>query len=330
MATLYAVGHPDDPHISKVLSHVRDLGCDAIPVASWSADPSRFHEASWSSASGWTLTADRAFWLRNKHRVGAISSVEKQEEWWSHASTLELFRSAARLGPICFNSSGALAATDNKVAQLAAAAAAGFLTPNTLVSNKKADILAFLEGEGQCIVKPIHSMGVAAINGDMATARFLPTLPITAHDVRNADADAIRVAPNIYQALVPKAHELRTIAFGNETVSFQLDSQSHPYTALDWRAGELLTPCHLVETPSALVEPIRAYLALTGLDTAVFDFAVRPDGQAVFFESNPSGQWERMDALHGDPVSKMFARQMVVRMRTTFASRPPSELRLVR
>ena len=321
MATLYALGRPDDPHIAKELKHVRALGCEAVPVASWTPDPCGFHEASWSPEEGWTLAPDRAFWFRNKHQVGTIASAEKQQELWSYASIVEMFRSAGRLGPLCFNVSAELAATDNKIAQLEAARRAGFRIPETIVSNRKADILAFLEREQSCIVKPIHSLGAPAINGDPETARFIPTLPITAEHIRTADADAVRIAPSIYQRLVPKAYELRTVVFAAETVSFRLESQSHPYTALDWRAGELITPCERVDTPAELIAPIQAYLAATGLDTAVFDFAVRPDGEAVFFESNPSGQWERMDALHGDPVSKMFARQMVRRMLEAFSEK---------
>lgn len=110
--------------------------------------------------------------------------------------------------------------------------------------------------------------------------------------------------------MIDKAHELRVVAFGDEIVSFRIDSQERSFTRMDWRAGEPLLACPVVETPTLIREPIAAFLALSGLHSSVFDFAVTPEGRTVFFESNPAGQWANMDGLNDYVVSRMFARQM--------------------
>lgn len=320
MATLYAFGMRDDPHIVSVLNYVQELGVKAIPVTSWSADASHFKEVSWSSAGGWSLDSDCAIWLRDKHDVGGIASAEKQDEWWSFANTSSMFRAAAALAPLQFNRTWATAGTNAKIPQLSAALEAGFDIPPTIVSNSKQDILAFIEETGPCIVKALSGANAPAIVGKPATARFLATVDVSAQDITGADEESIRMAPSIFQGKISKDYELRTVVFGDEIVSFKIDSQNHHFTELDWRIGEPLLGCDVVETPHHLVDPIMKFMELSCLDTTVFDFAIKADGSAVFFESNPAGQWRRMDDLNDDIVSKMFARQMVKAISKKFPS----------
>ena len=319
MATLYAVGNLDDPHITTVLKYVRELGLEAVAVPSWTPDARLFLEASWRWDAGWSLATESAIWLRNKHSVQRVATASDQEEWWSLANTLSFFSAAGALSPLLFNRITKAAASDAKIPQLHTALAAGFVIPPTLVSNKKAEIADFITEQGECAVKPLVSTSMPPINGDIGTTRFLPTVAVSARNISEADELSLRSAHNIYQKKIDKAYELRTIAFGSEIVSFKIDSQSHAFTQMDWRAGERLLGCEMTETPSSIIEPIRRFLSITGLDSSVFDFAVTPEGKVIFFESNPSGQWRRMDELNGDVVSKMFARQMVTAIADFYA-----------
>lgn len=45
-------------------------------------------------------------------------------------------------------------------------------------------------------------------------------------------------APIIVQSEIKKAYELRIIVFGNDVVSYKIDSQAQQHTSLDWRNGE--------------------------------------------------------------------------------------------
>lgn len=319
MATLISVGSPRDPHIVRVHEYLEVEGIRTVVVPPWTEDPSEFAEVSWSLEEGWSFPPNSAFWLRNKHRIGTVASVDKQDEWWSLSSTMEFFRSAAEDALLSFNNSRAPSAGNSKIAQLQTARSCGFRLPKTLVSNDSNRIITFVESCSACIVKPLIAAITPDVAGEPGSGKYLPTTSVTADDVRAANPASFAVAPSIYQELVTKKCELRVIACGDEIVSFCLDSQARSFTSLDWRAGEPLIECALIETPSEIVAPIRAFLATSGLHSTVFDFAVTPDETVVFFESNPAGQWARMDGLHGHPVSRMFARQMGRTIRQSIA-----------
>ncbi|MYW03811.1 hypothetical protein GT354_37130 [Streptomyces sp. SID3343] len=48
-------------------------------------------------------------------------------------------------------------------------------------------------------------------------------------------------------------------------------------------------------------------MARMGLFFGAFDFAVRPDGEWVFFEVNPSGQWHWLVRRTGLPLVEAMA-----------------------
>lgn len=310
MVTLCSVGRPTDPHILRVHRHLADYGVATVLAASWSDDASRLLPVSWSLSKGFSLPRNYAFWLRNKHWVGAITSREKQEEWWTFASTMEFLRATASQSILSFNGSLSPAATDDKIAQLLCAKESGFRLPHTLVSNEKARILEFIEQHGDCIVKPLTASAILPIGDDIKTLVHLPTMKVGISDVAGRSDAEFTVSPSIFQKRIEKKHELRVVAFGDEIVTFKLDSQERDITSLDWRAYEPLVSCTVIETPAHIVAPIRRFFEASGLHTSVFDFVVTPSGQCIFFESNPAGQWARMDGMHDEVVSKMFARQM--------------------
>ena len=314
MVTLFSVGRPTDPHILRVHEHLADYEVATVLAASWSEDLTRFLPATWSLSEGFSLPRNCAFWLRNKHWVGAITSEEKQAEWWSFASTMEFFRASAQQGVLSFNGSQSPAATDDKIAQLICARESGFRLPETLVSNEKGRILEFLEQHKDCIVKPLTASAILPIGEDMTTLVHLPTMAVGVADIFAREEAEFIGSPSIFQQRVEKRHELRVIAFGDEIITFKLDSQERDITSLDWRAYEPLVSCTVVETPEDIVAPIQRYFEASGLHNSVFDFAVNPDGESVFFESNPAGQWARMDIMHDGIVSRMFARKMAEAM----------------
>ncbi len=317
MVTLCSVGRPTDPHIIRVHRHLADYDVATILAASWSAEVEQFLRVTWSLSEGFSAPSNCAFWLRNKHWVGAITSAEKQAEWWSFASSMEFFRAAASQSVLSFNGSESPAATDDKIAQLICAKECGFQLPSTLVSNDKDRILNFIEQHGDCIVKPLTASAILPIGDDFKTLIHLPTMQVCLSNVVDRDEAEFRVSPTIFQHRVEKQYELRVVAFGNEIVTFKLGSQERDITSLDWRTYEPLVSCTLVQTPNEIVNPIQQYLQKSGLHSSVFDFAVTPKGEHVFFESNPAGQWARMDDMHDQVVSKMFARQMARIMRET-------------
>ncbi|HVR96356.1 MAG TPA: hypothetical protein VMW27_07070 [Thermoanaerobaculia bacterium] len=172
-----------------------------------------------------------------------------------------------------------------KAVQLHEAARAGLTIPPTLVSNDPARIRRFLGEHRETIYKPFHP---AQWDSEDRVA-ILWTNDITAEDLPSDDT--LRLTPGIFQVKVPKAHELRVTIMGQHVVTARLRSQEIEGARLDWRAAG---PQVRVE-PDRLPEEVEAaclrLMRSLGILFGAFDFIVTPEGEHVFLEVNPAGQF---------------------------------------
>ncbi|HKV11502.1 MAG TPA: hypothetical protein VJ725_25385 [Thermoanaerobaculia bacterium] len=173
-----------------------------------------------------------------------------------------------------------------KAVQLHEAARAGLTVPPTLLSNDPARIRRFLaEHRGRAIYKPFYP---AQWNTDDRVA-VLFTTDVDVDDL--PDDETLRVTPGIFQAKVDKAHELRVTVMGAHVVTARLLSQEVEAARDDWRAAG----AQIRVEPDRLPEKVeRACLRLMenlGIVFGAFDFIVTPEGEPVFLEVNPAGQF---------------------------------------
>tara|TARA_B100001939_G_scaffold347979_1_gene371760 strand:- start:62 stop:268 length:207 start_codon:yes stop_codon:yes gene_type:complete len=61
------------------------------------------------------------------------------------------------------------------------------------------------------------------------------------------------------------------------------------------------------ELPQEIKEKIRKFQKLYNLSYGAYDFIVIPDGQYVFLENNPSGQWLWLERALNIPISRAVA-----------------------
>ncbi len=175
---------------------------------------------------------------------------------------------------------------ESKPVQLAAAARLGFAVPPTLLSNDPRRIREFLaEFRGRAIYKPFLPAGWEG----PATTAVLGTSEVAAEDL--PPDEILRATPGIFQARVEKAYELRVTAFGGFLAAARIDSQSLPEARLDWRAGGPRLPIRPAELPPAVERRCFELMRELGIVFGCFDFAVTPEGEHVFFEVNPAGQF---------------------------------------
>jgi hypothetical protein len=191
---------------------------------------------------------------------------------------------------------------DSKAVQLREAARAGLLVPPTLMSNDPARIRAFLEEfRGRAVYKPFNPVTWE----DDERAAVLLTDEIAPDDL--PEDPLLRATPGIFQARVDKAHELRVTVFGGHFVVARLCSQEHEAARLDWRAAG----AQLRVEPDRLPEPVEAacrrlFRAL-GIVFGCLDFIVTPEGEHVFLEVNPAGQFLWVEEANPDlPVLAPF------------------------
>lgn len=162
----------------------------------------------------------------------------------------------------------------NKLVQLRAAMSAGFRVPSTLVSQNPTSIRQFCEGlDYQVVVKSISGTQKAP----------LLTMKITPEHL--LCDDSISLCPAIYQEYIPGDLHVRAQCFGDATYSVTLKSE-----ALDWRP-DLNIACEVVQLEDDVRGRLRSVLKILGLKMGIVDLKFTPEGELVWFEINPQGQF---------------------------------------
>ena len=178
------------------------------------------------------------------------------------------------------------ARSELKPVQLREAVRAGLTIPPTLMSNDPERIRRFLdEFPDRTIYKPFHPAQWET--GDQVA--LLLTNEVTAADLPE-DA-VLRLTPGIFQARVEKAHELRVTVMGTHVVTARLLSQELAATRLDWRAAGAQLRVEPGRLPLGIERACRQVMRALGIYFGCFDFIVTPEGEHVFLEVNPAGQF---------------------------------------
>lgn len=184
-------------------------------------------------------------------------------------------------------------AAAHKPWQLEMARRAGLAIPDTLITTDPDKVRAFWDSrEGEVIYKP-----------------FLQTL----HSWREtrqlkreelALLDSVRIAPVIFQGLVPGAADLRVTVIGDEVLPAAVDIRKMEYK-LDVRLNQQEYERH--ELPAEVTARLLALMRALGLEYGAIDLRLTPEGDYVFFEVNPAGQFLFVEHACGLPISEVLA-----------------------
>jgi glutathione synthase/RimK-type ligase-like ATP-grasp enzyme len=185
--------------------------------------------------------------------------------------------------------------------QLAAAERVGLRVPRTLVTNDPTRARRFVGARG-----PSRTVHKAL---DATPEDWQPTRLVAPEDVRRIGE--IRHAPVVLQEYVPGVDVRVTIA-GRVLFATEIDARATP-SPEDFRpafATARVTPCTL---PPDVTRRLRALVAELGLRFAAIDLRRRGDGEHVFLEVNPSGQWLFLEERTGQPITEAVARLLASR-----------------
>ena len=196
----------------------------------------------------------------------------------------------------------AIAAASYKIRQLSVAHSLGFNVPSTLISNAPELVDNFRRDCGQIVAKPLFSGEVQSER----ERRVVFTTPI-----RDSDSLAfsnIQLAPAIFQAYVHKDLELRVTVIGDKVFTASINSQEVDDALNDWRRAAPGSLCFQSYTlPQSVSEQCAQMIATLGLSFGTIDMVKTPDGNYVFLELNPNGQWGWLESHTGDPYTATIA-----------------------
>jgi glutathione synthase/RimK-type ligase-like ATP-grasp enzyme len=193
---------------------------------------------------------------------------------------------------------------DNKPLQLKWAAEEGLRVPRTLVTNDEDAVRRFAsECVDGLVAKTLSSFVVDRDDDELAVYTTL------VRDEDLQDLSGLRLSPMQFQEVVPKAFDLRCTVVGTAVFTAVLDAPLLEDGCVDWRIqGYALADAWQPHVLPAHVE--KALLALLdrfGLNYGAIDMVLTPDGEYVFLEVNPAGEFLWLDGLGGRSISDALA-----------------------
>ncbi|MDQ0904827.1 hypothetical protein QFZ22_000812 [Streptomyces canus] len=177
----------------------------------------------------------------------------------------------------------------DKVYQLAVAREVGFRVPRTLISQSRADVIAFTRQVGRTIVKP-----VVGARGPSLWTRWVD-------DPESIPAPSFEVCPATYQEYIEGCRHVRLNCFGERMYAALIETEE-----LDWRP-DLQVPISPWPVPEDVRRQVATVLRRLGLRMGVVDLKLTPDGQPVWLEVNPQGQFLFLEPLTDEPLTEHFA-----------------------
>jgi len=192
---------------------------------------------------------------------------------------------------------------ENKLRQLRLARDAGLRIPRTLNTNDPARVREFFDELGGAMVakllRPLSiSMGAAPY--------FVYTSEVRKEDLD--DAGLLRHCPMVFQEKIEKDCEFRIAHVDGEFFVGEIDARGSERGQVDWR---LSAPGECSwsrgEIPNDVADRLRDLMSRLGLVYGAIDLIRTPEGEHVFLEVNPGGEWGMLERDLGLPISDAIA-----------------------
>ena len=178
----------------------------------------------------------------------------------------------------------------NKLLQLRVARSVGLTVPRTLVSSDPDRIREFVRGQGGTVVaKTLTGLFGTALEAGRVRLDSL------------TDDDELRLAPTIYQEEIAGEDHLRVMLFGEHLHAARICSAQ-----LDWRLANDMR-IEPTDLDGHLQQALRQVVTRLGLRMGIFDLKITPDGNPVFLEINPQGQFLFVEGMSDMPLTDAFA-----------------------
>ena len=196
----------------------------------------------------------------------------------------------------------------SKMLQYRMAQSVGLSVPKTIFTNRKHFVNSFFHGCPRLAVKPIDSSDVLDAKTEMDYIFYTQTL--NGDQLQSVPEEAFSQTVSFIQSYIEKQFELRVTVVGQDVFAAKIDSQKYAkgQGAEDWRQAEdpdmFLSAFELKEEDQKKCIEVVTQL---GLNFGCLDFVVRPDGELVFLECNPNGQWLWIELATKTPISESIA-----------------------
>lgn len=189
---------------------------------------------------------------------------------------------------------------NSKIEQLKIAKDLGFTIPPTLISSDKLEILNFIKSEKNVIAKAVKH-GFYEYE-DKVYIAF--TKAIDANFIDNIDQ--YKNVPMILQKNISKRYDIRINIIGEKVFSTAILSQEWDLSKTDWRVWDVCEKFDLkhekITLPIEIEEKCIAINRYFNLNFSAIDMVLDTEGNYIFLELNPNGQWAWIEEKVGYPI----------------------------
>lgn len=187
-----------------------------------------------------------------------------------------------------------------KAYQLKVAAGLGLRIPRTLITNDPVEAAAFIDREGSngTIYKAFS-----------ATERTWRETRLLKPEER-AQLDAVRYAPVIFQEYIRADIDLRITIVDKTIFAAEILTGETDYR-VDFRMAMHAARMAAHALPEEIASKLSTLMEKLGLVYGAIDMRLTHDGEYVFLEINPAGQWLFIEQRTGQPITAAFVEHLL-------------------
>lgn len=303
------VSTPGDDHASAVIaelskrgarSHLLDLSEFPQQLAlrmEYNAGQNSFSFGC-SGSGGLNLADCRSVWWRRPQWPQVSPQIVRaaHRDFAYNESIEALHGLWHSLQPFWINDPARDYVAQRKAFQLKAAGQAGLTVPETLITNCAPAAQEFVARHGH---ERVIYKSFSALEHEWRETRVLASDEISL-------LDNVRYAPVIFQEYVEAQVDLRVTIVGEQIFAAAIHSQETSYQ-VDCRMDMANAHVEPITLPDEVQQRLHALTDSLGLVYGAIDMRLRPDGEYVFFEINPAGQWRFIEVLTGQPITAAMA-----------------------
>lgn len=236
------------------------------------------------NACGWQFDSDKPliFWRDKRHVISSLFEDEKQYRYWMdqwdtvYRVIDSLIPAYQQANPRSYTYNAGCKIIGQRIAQ-----AARLRTADQIVTNKP-----------DAIPSPWNDLAHKRLGSAMPSSSSSLWTQRFTREMVNKNKDSFKQTPNLIQRYIEKRYEIRLAACDEVAIAVRIDSQETVLGKTDWRR---VPPNEAVyadyNAQNLPIDQVHEFMKLSGISFGQFDFIVEPDGQYLFLECNPSGQW---------------------------------------
>lgn len=185
---------------------------------------------------------------------------------------------------------------ERKLYQLHVASRMQLNIPRSLMTNSRQKALDFLTGNESSIIKPV-SNGLQVL-ADVTYSIYTTT--ISPDEFGDLDLAETFETPVFLQNKISNSADIRVTIVGHHVFAVKITKEGRE---VDWRRPDIIKRYEITQLPSDLVTKLLELNAFFGMVYSAIDLILTPEGQYIFLEINPVGEWVWLENELGIDIS---------------------------